>query len=192
MEAISSVTGETAQATQQIARAAEDLTRLTENQQRLVARFKLSEDNASQPGRHVGGDSIAARGNGASSSAGSQVEIFDIASAKSAHLSWKVRIQKMLAGKEQLDENSIASHRDCKLGKWYYGVGGTEYHGNEAFAELGQRHEEMHKAVIKTATLFNAGQKNEARLSADEVHRLASEVISLLDQLEQEAPTLHA
>ena len=201
VEAISSVTGETAQATQQIARAAEDLSRLTENQQRLVARFKISGETSAKGRAHVKTEMRPHGGNGASSSGavlhedgspGSEVEIFDIDSAKSAHLSWKVRIQKMLAGKEQLDENSIASHRDCKLGKWYYGVGGAKYRGSEAFAELGQRHEEMHKAVKRTAALYNAGQKGEARSSADDVYRLASDVIRLLDSLEQEASVLQA
>jgi len=198
VEAISSVTNETAQATQQIARAAEDLSRLTENQQQLVGRFKLSEDNAGKPARHLGAGSIAERENGSDRSAtvvhedGSGAEVFDIASAKSAHLSWKVRIQKMLAGKEQLNEKTIPSHRDCKLGKWYYGVGGTQYRGSDTFTELGQKHEEMHDAVKKTARLFDAGQKGEARSSADDVYRLASQVIHLLDKLEEETPALHA
>jgi hypothetical protein len=125
-------------------------------------------------------------------SRGSETEIFDIASAKSAHLSWKVRIQKMLAGKELLDENTIASHRDCKLGKWYYGTGSSHYRGSEVFTNLGQKHEQMHRAVRQTAQFYNAGRKDEARSSGNEVYQLASEVIGLLDQLEQESSAVHA
>jgi methyl-accepting chemotaxis protein len=46
VEAISTVTGETAQATQQIAKTAEDLNRLTENLQHIVDRFRLENEGA--------------------------------------------------------------------------------------------------------------------------------------------------
>jgi ABC-type transporter Mla subunit MlaD len=47
MEAIASVTQQTASGTQQIARAAEDLNRLTETLQSLVNQFKLNTQNES-------------------------------------------------------------------------------------------------------------------------------------------------
>jgi hypothetical protein len=40
------VTGETASGTQQMARAAEDLNRLTENLQQLISKFKISSDTS--------------------------------------------------------------------------------------------------------------------------------------------------
>ena len=55
VEAISKVTGETAQGTQQIARAAEDLHRLTDNLQQLISRFTIGagpgNGAAAAPGR---------------------------------------------------------------------------------------------------------------------------------------------
>jgi len=54
VDAINTVTGETAQGTQQIAKAADDLSQLTENLQRLLSRFKLSsqeEGHRSQPSK---------------------------------------------------------------------------------------------------------------------------------------------
>ena len=44
IESISSVTQESAQGVQQIARAAEDLNRLTNNLEELVSRFKITDD----------------------------------------------------------------------------------------------------------------------------------------------------
>ena len=44
VEAITSVTGQTANGTQQIARAAEDLNTLTENLQKILRKFRLSEE----------------------------------------------------------------------------------------------------------------------------------------------------
>jgi ABC-type transporter Mla subunit MlaD len=44
MEGISAVTQQSASGTEQIARAAEDLNRLTVNLQDLISRFKLSEN----------------------------------------------------------------------------------------------------------------------------------------------------
>ena len=44
VEAITSVTGQTANGTQQIARAAEDLNTLTENLQKILRKFRLSDE----------------------------------------------------------------------------------------------------------------------------------------------------
>jgi hypothetical protein len=52
VEGISKVTGETAQGTQQIARAAEDLNRLTDNLQQLVSQFKLGRGDGERS-RHA-------------------------------------------------------------------------------------------------------------------------------------------
>ena len=58
MEAITAVTSETAQGTQQIARAAEDLNRLTANLQKLIGEFRLGNAGGTRSG-------VAVKANGA-------------------------------------------------------------------------------------------------------------------------------
>jgi methyl-accepting chemotaxis protein len=55
VEAISTVTGETAQGTQQIARAAEDLNRLTENLQQILGKFKVASGSSVHASQEAAG-----------------------------------------------------------------------------------------------------------------------------------------
>ena len=68
IESISNVTNESAAGVQQIARAAEDLNRLTVNLQELVSRFKIGEsssDRSNGNGKsHVAKSQVAVRTNG--------------------------------------------------------------------------------------------------------------------------------
>jgi methyl-accepting chemotaxis protein len=67
VDAINNVINESASGTQQIARSAEDLNRLTANLQKLVEKFKLSHEEAAQPAprrQNVEKSSIAVRSNG--------------------------------------------------------------------------------------------------------------------------------
>jgi methyl-accepting chemotaxis protein len=67
VDAINNVINESATGTQQIARSAEDLNRLTGNLQKLVEKFKLSNDAPAQQSSrrpHVEKSSIAVRSNG--------------------------------------------------------------------------------------------------------------------------------
>ena len=196
VEAISSVTAETAQGTQQIARAAEDLNRLTESLQQFVNRFHLLEEGVGTvairtSGRAEGSPRVApARVPSATTHAKvdpaaptSLAGDFDVEAAKRAHLVWRSRVQKLLQGKEQVDENNVVSHRDCALGKWYYGPAQEEFRDDPVFAELGHKHEEMHNAVRATASLWNGGNQQSARERAQEVYALSDRVVELLDQL---------
>jgi methyl-accepting chemotaxis protein len=102
---------------------------------------------------------------------------------KSAHRVWRLRVQKLLAGTEEFEEKDVASHRDCKLGKWYYGDGQSKFRGDSTFAELGAAHEKMHNEVKETARLWKEGKRHEAEQSAQDVYRLSEEVVRLLDEL---------
>jgi uncharacterized phage infection (PIP) family protein YhgE len=186
VEAISAVTQETAQGTQQIARAAEDLNRLTENLQQLVSRFRLnSEYDQRQESVVSNGEKghWVVQSNGAIVQKTGKDAKFDIEAAKSAHKMWRIKVQKLLLGEELIEEKDLLSHRDCKLGKWYYSRGQTQFGGNAVFVELGQKHEEMHNAVKKVVRLLRDGQRGAAQREAEKVYRLSEQVVHLLDQL---------
>jgi methyl-accepting chemotaxis protein len=193
VEAISNVTGETASGVQQVARAAEDLNRLTEGLQQLVNKFSVSA--AENTDKHSSNmlrstsqadqsmSKLDVRGNGKLVPQDGSNQSFDVEGAKQAHLIWRARIQKLVSGKEHIDPNEVSSHRDCKLGKWYYGEGQSSFGNDHVFTKLGQKHEEMHTAVRKSVGAWNGGRKDEARTFADQVYQLSNEVIELLDQL---------
>ncbi len=186
VEGISKVTGETAIATQQIARAADDLNQLTTNLQQLVSAFHLSGDengNGTTRRREVAGD-LAVKANGtlvSKRSAGQRT--LDVTAAKNAHKLWRVRVQKMMAGKEDIDEKEISSDHSCKLGLWYFGAGQAEFGNDHAFLTLGKKHEAMHDAIKDVVQLLKEGKRDNAELRAEEVYRLSDEVIALIDEL---------
>jgi len=186
VEAISTVTQQTASGTQQIARAAEDLNRLTENLQRLVSRFRLNSESDQWQESVVSKGAVghlAVQPNGTIVRNSAKNTKFDIEAAKSAHKMWRLRVQKLLLGEESFEGKDIVSHRDCKLGKWYYGRGQSEFGGEAVFVELGQKHEEMHDAVKKVARLWHDGQREAAEREAEKVYRLSDQVVRLLDEL---------
>ena len=185
--AISSVTHETASGVQQIARAAEDLNRLTDSMQHLLDRFKVSGEtdgdrNAAAASRQRK-SRLAVQENGRLVAHDDHGSSFDIEGAKQAHFIWRTRIQKLVTGKENVDNNQVISHKDCQLGKWYYGRGQSEFGSDGVFMELGRKHEEMHDMLKKTVTAWNAGRTDEAKVNADHIYTLSNQVVELLDQL---------
>jgi len=185
VEAISTVTGQTAQGIQQIARASEDLNRLTESLQRLLGGFKLANGKQSSgtvPARSTKSGFVV-RENGTLSSGDAQEHKLDVEGAKRAHLVWRTRIQKLVTGKDHIENSELLSHKECQLGKWYYGVGLAEFRDDPVFAKLGQQHEHMHNLLKKAVGAWNGGRTNEAKSDAEEIYKASDEVIGLLDQL---------
>jgi methyl-accepting chemotaxis protein len=182
VDAISSVTSQTAQGTQQIARAADDLNHLTENLQQLLERFRLSDSDTSGVGKPQSHAPVNERKQ--LSSAHKNIR-FDFESAKNAHKMWRLRVQKLLMGTEHLTEEEVVSHKDCKLGKWYYGDAVSICGNNHLYSELGKQHENMHLTVKKIARLWNGGNQNEAQELAPKVYVLSDKVIQLLTEMEK-------
>jgi methyl-accepting chemotaxis protein len=187
VEGISKVTSETAAGTQQIARAAEDLNRLTENLQRLVGAFRVRGGEEVQKGplhRREQSSHVAVKENGTLVLHGSGgLAGLDVAAAKNAHKMWRLRVQKLMAGTGVIDPKDLSSHRNCKLGVWYYGEGEKRLGKEQSFLSLGKKHEEMHDAVKRVVHMLQNEDRNGAEAAADEVYRLSDEVIALLDDL---------
>ncbi len=186
VEGISTVTQETASATQQIARTAEDLNRLTENLQQLIERFQLGEEKNEQ--RYtVKKSSLLVNQNGSLQ----RSSAFDFEAAKNAHKMWRMRVQKLLMGRESIEEKDLVSHRDCKLGKWYYNDGNRTCGHVDSFVKLGIEHEKMHNLVKEVVHYYNQGKIEQAQQSAEKVYDYSNHVISLLNELEKKCALQH-
>ena len=54
--------------------------------------------------------------------------------SRTDHLLWKWRIYNMFLGLEEVDPETVSSHKDCRLGKWYYNPKTQErFKGNHSF-----------------------------------------------------------
>ncbi len=188
VEAISTVTQQTASGTQQIARAAEDLNRLTENLQQILQQFRI--DSSAEASRHsavarASGSHLPQRQVGRSASdERNRPQHLDFGAAKNAHRLWRVKVQKLLLGAAHMNASEVVTHKDCQLGRWYYGEGSTALSSHPAYAELGIKHRDMHDAVRKVVELWNAGDQARAEELAHHVYELSDAVVQLLTDLE--------
>jgi len=108
----------------------------------------------------------------------------DFAGVKTAHLSWRLKLRGFLDGRANIHPDELASHRDCKLGKWLYGKGAETCGHFPEFQELETKHQEMHGMVQQVVELKNAGKASEAEQQFSHVASAAEKVVALLTRLE--------
>ncbi|MDW8006722.1 MAG: methyl-accepting chemotaxis protein [Thermomicrobium sp.] len=103
--------------------------------------------------------------------------------AKADHLLWVQRLLAMLHGKEQLQPEQVADWTVCRLGRWYYGRGRERYGHSSAYRQLEQPHQRLHQTAAEAVRAWNRGDRERARELVEEVRRISSEIVSLLDAL---------
>lgn len=111
----------------------------------------------------------------------------DLSAAKTAHLVWKGKLRAYLDGKGSLTREQAVSHRDCVLGKWYYGEGLEKYGNIDAMRELERPHEELHKIIRAVIELREAGRSSEAEQEFLKVEPLSKRIVRLLETIEQKS-----
>ena len=105
--------------------------------------------------------------------AGSALKSF-VELAKVDHLVFKFRIYLGLFGMEQIDPQQVASHTNCRLGKWYYEGEGREHFSRlEGYREIEAPHVEVHRFGIDALKSRQAGD-NTAMLRQVEAMEKAS------------------
>ncbi len=63
--------------------------------------------------------------------------------AKSDHILWKKRLINMILDRGENDLATVASHHDCRLGKWYDTLGKQAYGRSATFRALEAPHEQV-------------------------------------------------
>jgi methyl-accepting chemotaxis protein len=112
------------------------------------------------------------------------VEGVDLGAAKSAHLSWKVRLRGYLDGKSSLTLQEAVSHRDCAFGKWYYSEGLQRYAHIPEMQEIETPHEELHALVKQAIELKEAGDVEAAEALYDRVSSISARIVDRLNTIE--------
>ncbi len=113
-----------------------------------------------------------------------EVKGVDLEVAKSAHLAWKRRLRDFLDGKGELSMDQAVSHRDCALGKWYYGEGLQQYGDMHEMKAVEAPHEEMHKLIREIISLREQGRFEEAERKYENVNPLSHTIVDLLEEIE--------
>ncbi|MCW2276842.1 methyl-accepting chemotaxis protein [Heliophilum fasciatum] len=110
----------------------------------------------------------------------SDVEI--LKRAKSDHLLWKLRIANMIDGLEQIDPESISTHTECNLGKWYFDTN-NPLRDDSIFKHIDEPHAKVHALAKQAAQAYQTGNTAEAKRILGEIERNSQMVIADLDRL---------
>ncbi len=132
----------------------------------LIARFNLKEP-----------DQVAPEDGGK----------LDFNSARTAHLSWKMRLRDFLDGKESLRSKEVTSHHDCELGKWIYSQGMKLYGDMQEMQKLEKEHARMHEHIKKVVEAGNADNHQVAEALMSDIEPLSREIVTLLNKIESMA-----
>ncbi|MCD4699957.1 MAG: CZB domain-containing protein, partial [Phycisphaerae bacterium] len=157
VEEVTAATEEMHAQVQEVSAASEDLAEMVDTLATIVASFQLPGERAFEQ----------------------KIELF-----RSAHLQWVDKLEKMIAGRTNLNETNIADHHSCVLGAWYYGPGSAGMRDFAEFGKLEAPHIKLHMQVKEAVAAYNRGDKQYAESVAREVEGLSHEVVDLLDQVE--------
>ncbi len=108
--------------------------------------------------------------------------------AKVDHVIWKKRLADMLVGLETLRPDELASHENCRLGKWYYGPASLPYRDGPDFARLEAPHRSVHDHGKAAAKAYADGDMPRALQEVTAVERASADVIAVLDALDRRGP----
>lgn len=107
--------------------------------------------------------------------------------SRTDHLLWKWRIYNMFLNLEKVDPENVSSHKDCRLGKWYYDPKTQErFKGLPSFKQLEVHHQQVHNLARETAKLYNNHQMIEAETSLKQLNQASDLVVSFIDEMLQQ------
>ncbi|MGB0467347.1 MAG: methyl-accepting chemotaxis protein [Pontibacterium sp.] len=106
----------------------------------------------------------------------------ELAVARSAHQTWKMRLRSYLDGKSSLTREQATSHKECEFGHWYYGEGRETCRAYPALQALEQPHEQLHQLIGQIIDLKNQGNQAQAERLYHDVCELSDEIVASIDQ----------
>lgn len=117
----------------------------------------------------------------------SDLDMIDI--YKTDHMLWKWKVYNMLLGNEKIDINVVSDYKQCRLGKWYYGIDCDKFRNNKKFIELEEPHIELHKAAKDAALAYEKNDITASEQSLETMDMCSKKVFAILDELKKELTT---
>ncbi|WP_300384356.1 methyl-accepting chemotaxis protein [Clostridium sp.] len=104
---------------------------------------------------------------------------------KTDHLVWKWRIYNMFLGYDKLDAERTADYKDCRLGKWYYGIECAKFKDSKEFKAMEEPHRKLHETAKKAILAFNSGDMEKADMHLNTMDIYSEQVFKSLDILKK-------
>lgn len=105
--------------------------------------------------------------------------------AKTDHLLWKWTIYNVLLGIEKMQAQQITSHKECRLGEWYYGTLSDQVKKQLPFQHLEAPHQAVHQYAKVAVNEYGQGHIEKAYEAFQKLEEASNEVVALLVQLEK-------
>lgn len=102
---------------------------------------------------------------------------------KTDHLLWKWRVYNMILGYEMIDRDIVIDHKNCDLGRWYYGSHGDLIGDSEAFKSLEDYHCQLHGVAAKAVEAYQNQEINKAEEFLLDMDNISKKVIYDLDEI---------
>ncbi len=116
-----------------------------------------------------------------------EVSGLDFRSAIDAHMKWKGRLSRYVAGtsREVLDAGVVSQDDQCVLGKWLGGAGLASYGGEQLFKDLKAVHTRFHASAGQIVAEADKGNSELAQnlLNKGDYSKTSRDVSLLLAQL---------
>ena len=109
---------------------------------------------------------------------------FDFEAAKNAHLAWKGRLRSYLDNRSSLTEEQAVSHKQCYLGKWYYGEGMSKYGEIPEMLQIEGPHAELHTTIKEIVRLKQEGRREEAERAYLRTEGFSQRIVELLSKVQ--------
>lgn len=114
----------------------------------------------------------------------SDLDMIDI--YKTDHLLWRWKVYNMLLGNEKVDINVVGDYKQCRLGKWYYGIDCDKFRNNSIFIEIEEPHIELHKAAKDAVLAYERNDIKSSEQNLEKMDMCSKKVFTLLDELKKE------
>lgn len=102
---------------------------------------------------------------------------------KTDHVIWKWRVYNMLMGFEK--SGKIMSHKECRLGQWYYSEEAQPYKEYPQFQAIEEPHVKLHELSNKAVALNEQGNIEELEHVLHEMESSSDLVIKLITDFQQ-------
>lgn len=109
-------------------------------------------------------------------------EKFDIGRIKTAHLSWRGKLESVIRGVTTMRPEDLGTHRDCEFGKWYHGEG-QKFSSDPLYTEIGRHHEDVHSQIRRVVQLINDNKQSEAKSVLVDFEKSREKMFDALEKL---------
>lgn len=112
----------------------------------------------------------------------------NIPEAITAHVNWKVRLQKYIDGQsdEKLDPMVVCRDDQCKLGTWIHGPATRRFHADESFKTLRADHAQFHYVAANVVRyMLEKDRAGAEALLKGEYAKVSQHITKMLNELNE-------